>query len=457
MAQDDTLELGGLKMYGALDANSQAISNVPNGTLGHHAINKSQLDTAVITGAKVKELILDNAQLSDTYGVLAATALAMQVQPVSGDTITLTDGTTTRTYGAASGGDVQYAIGGTLAVTLANLAAAILGDASGAWGAVYDASLLSIDADGAVAIYEKVNTGAVSKIYGTWATPANCQIVDFYNEIEYTKVTLSNLPASSPTNTNFGFRRVIGSVVAGEVHWAKANDTAYYWDDDDTHWVTSSGAGSIPDATSASGGGVKGKVAFDSDKGLTVLSGVAGIALTSNSGLGFNSGTGALEGKADGNAGVSVGANGFAVKVDSSTISFNGTGQLQAAASPEAQRLENTITAAEAIAVKDPVYQTATSGKMGKADAGTDAKSYVLGIARTAAAAGDDPFEMVSAGPCNCLGGAGVPGSRYFLQDTGGIGTSIPGAGKRVIEVGVATTADILFVRILDHGKKPAA
>jgi hypothetical protein len=456
MAQTDSLELGGLKMYGDLDANNQVVKNVPAGTLGHHAVNKSQLDTAVITGAKVKELILHRNQLDDAEGVRAAIALVMQQQPVAGDTITLTDGTTTRTYGATSGGDVQYTIGGTVAITMANLATAILGDASGAWGAIYSANLESIDADGAVIIYEEATSGAVSKAYGTWTTPTDVEVVNFYGETEYTKVALTDLPASSPANTNFGFRRVIASVVAGEVHWAKTDDIAYYWDDDDTTWVTTTGAGSIPDATSASGGGIKGKVTFDSDKGLSVASGVAGIVLTANKGLAFAV-AGTLETLPDGTKGMEVGASGLATKIDNATITFNGSGQIQSVGSAEAQRVENTLTAnADNIAIADPVYGTSTNNKYGKADAATDAKSYPIAIARTAAPSDNDTFEAVSAGPCAAVLTGATAGTRYFLQSGGGIGTGVPGAGLRVIEIGIAKNATDLFVRIIDHGKKPS-
>lgn len=61
---------------------------------------------------------------------------------------------------------------------------------------------------------------------------------------------------------------------------------------DTTALVFTQSGGTIPDATSASGGGVKGRVTFDSDKGLAVLSGVA------------------------------------AAKVDNSTVAFDGSGNL---------------------------------------------------------------------------------------------------------------------------------
>jgi hypothetical protein len=53
------------------------------------------------------------------------------------------------------------------------------------------------------------------------------------------------------------------------------------------------------------------------------------------------------------------------------------------------------------------------------------------------------------------LSGA-TAGDRYYLQDGGGIGTTIPSASKRIIQVGIAINATDLFVRIVDFGKKAA-
>ena len=167
--------LAGLDLSADLDMNSNNIANVADATLSHHAVNLSQLQSAVITGGTIKELLLHEDQLDDSAGVLAAVALTMASNPASGDTITLTDGTTTRTYGAGTGGDVQYTIGATVADTMANLGSAIEGDGSAIWGAAFTTDLDAIDTDGVVVIVEDSNTGTAPEIYGTWATQANCQ------------------------------------------------------------------------------------------------------------------------------------------------------------------------------------------------------------------------------------------------------------------------------------------
>lgn len=320
-----------------LNMNSQQITNVADGTLSHHAINKGQLDSAVITGGTVKELILHENQLDNTEGLLAASALTMTSNPTTGDTITLTDGTTTRVYGAGTGGDVQYTIGATVADTMANLAAAIQGDGSAVWGAYFTTDLDSIDADGVVVIIEDDNDGTASEIYGTWATQADCQIVDYTGETQYTKKTTSALPSSDPAATNFGIRRTQASLSPGELHYTENNDVIYGWDDDANQWNAFSGSTSIPDATSASGGGVKGKVTFDRDFGLLVNSGVAKISVASNTGLGFD-GSGDLQGLADTTAGIEITASGFAIDIAASNpgVGFDGSGDLQAVADTSA-------------------------------------------------------------------------------------------------------------------------
>lgn len=314
----------------ALNMSSQQITNIADGTLAHHAVNKGQLDQAVITGGTLKELILHENQLDDDEGLLAAVALTMAANPVSGDSITLTDGTTTRTYSAASGGDVQYTIGATIADTMQNLATAIQNDGSSAWGAYFTTSLDSIDSDGVVVIIEDDNDGTVSEVYGVWGTQTNCKIVDFGGESQYNKKTLTDLPSSDPASTNFGLRRTQSSLSPGELHYTENDDSIYGWDSDGTQWSVLNGTSSIPDATSASGGGTKGKVTFDRDFGLSVTSGIAKIEVASSKGLGFD-GNGDLQGIADTNAGMEITANGFAIDLAASlpALSFDGSGDLQ--------------------------------------------------------------------------------------------------------------------------------
>ena len=126
------------------------------------------------------------------------------------------------------------------------------------------------------------------------------------------------------------------------------------------------------------------------------------------------------------------------------------------AVASEAPKVENTLAVAEALAVADAVYQSGTADRVGKARADDVTKSYVLGVARTAQSTIGNTSEVVSAGPAAGVLSGATPGQAYYLQATGGIGTSTPGAGNRVIQCGVAKNATDLFVRIVDYGKKAA-
>jgi hypothetical protein len=153
-----------------------------------------------------------------------------------------------------------------------------------------------------------------------------------------------------------------------------------------------------------------------------------------------------------------VGAAVTAANLDTLTNGSNADALHQHApnVATEAPKVENTLAVAEAIAVADAVYQTATNDRVGKARADDTTKSYVLGIARTAQPTVGSTAEIVSAGPAAGVLSGATPGQPYYLQATGGIGPATPGAGNRVIQCGVAKNATDLFVRIVDYGKKAA-
>lgn len=122
----------------------------------------------------------------------------------------------------------------------------------------------------------------------------------------------------------------------------------------------------------------------------------------------------------------------------------------------EAERVENDLGVDESVAIADPVYITSTGSRVGKALANTIVKSRVIGLAKTAQSTVGDPSTVVSRGiAAGVLSGA-TPGQPYFLQAAGGIGTSLPGAGSRVVKVGYAWTASDLWVEIIDYGRRAA-
>lgn len=120
-----------------------------------------------------------------------------------------------------------------------------------------------------------------------------------------------------------------------------------------------------------------------------------------------------------------------------------------------APKVDDNYVVNGAIAVADAVNWSSTNSRIEKSDAAVDAKSRVIGVAKTAGTtAGTDSVEVVSHGPCpGVLVGATV-NTPYYLQSGGGIGTALPGGGTRTIQVGKAMNATDLWVQIIDFGKK---
>lgn len=154
-------------------------------------------------------------------------------------------------------------------------------------------------------------------------------------------------------------------------------------------------------------------------------------------------------------SGLDQDANGLKVKVDGTTIQINGSGQLNAIGSDEASRVENDFTASEALSAGDPVYLDSVADQVAKGDASTNAKAYIVGIARTAISSGNSG-PIVTAGPCAGVLSGATPGQKYFLASGGGLSTTPPNGNVRVILVGWAINSTDLFVNTIDYGKKAA-
>jgi hypothetical protein len=497
--------LAGLTLTSDLAMGDNNITGLGAPSNDGDATNKLYVDQKVINGGTFKEALLHEDQLSDSLGILGAGVLTIATNPSSGDTITITDGSTPRTYGAGSGGDVQYTIGGTVADTMANLASAINGDGSALCSAEYTTSLDGIDADGVVVLVEDSNASTALEIYGTWGTPANCQIVDFTDEVDYTKKTLTNLPGSDPSATNFGVRRTQANLTDGELHYVLHNDVVYGWDDSGNTWQTVSGSASIPDATSGSGGGVKGKVTFDSDKGLSVSSGIAEVVLESDAGIVFDAGNGGLEInleasnptlqistnqlglKMDSSGGLQTGASGVSIKTDESPdtldvdsdglkvvglpseFKINGSAvsanvthtnlntltggtasnadSLHTHVDVKAEKLEDELVAVESITAGDPIEWSTTANKIQKCQASTASKVDCFGVAIDAISA-DGTGTVVRRGLAPSVLSSATPGTRYFVGDSGGLvaGVGSISAGNHVVLVGTAANTDDLEV-----------
>jgi hypothetical protein len=155
---------------------------------------------------------------------------------------------------------------------------------------------------------------------------------------------------------------------------------------------------------------------------------------------------------------VAVGATVTAANLDTVTDGSNADALHVHAAmvSTEAPKIENTLTTAtDATADGDPVYVNGND-TIGKSLANDDAKSRVIGLIRTGSGAAGATPEVVTTGPATGVIAAATFNTPYYLQAAGGIGTALPGAGNRVIQLGYALNATDLFVLIKDFGKKAA-
>ena len=118
--------------------------------------------------------------------------------------------------------------------------------------------------------------------------------------------------------------------------------------------------------------------------------------------------------------------------------------------------LKVDLPVAEAIAKADPVYWSSTNDRVGKGRADNDAKSRIVGVTESAQGTPGNTVPVVCHGPILGAFIGGTAGTPYYLQATGGVGTAIPGASKRVILCGYAMNATDFWVHTIDYGKKAA-
>lgn len=481
---------------------NQKLTGVLAGTNAADGVNVEQLDTAVITGGRVRELLLHQDQLSDPNGFYAAMAMYFTANPTTGQLFTLTDGTTTRSYGAGSGGDVQYTIGATAADTMQNLANAITNDASGAWDAVFTADGLDeMNAGGVVVIHENTTAAgdSTSRAYGN---ASNAYVVEYAAggtvDIEYDNSTGVVLPGTDPSEGRFGTRHQQSALEDGEIHAIRVENYQYMWDDSQDAWRVLNGPGSIPDATSGSGGGTKGKLTVDSDYGLLLTGGVLTINLDTNPGLEFDGVTGKLRVKVydgiamdangiqvdlatgtpdpglqlvgtspnkklavlpNGAAGIKVTASGveailhtspnsalsfdgtsggIKVGVDGTSIHINSSNELEVLGASEADHVRYSLIAgAGGVTKGDPIYVSGEDTGL-PADADNNNVRRYVGIAKETAAA-TNSFEVQQDGVLEdvTIAGSPSPGDFVFIASGGGLTVTLPGSNKWRMKVGI--------------------
>ena len=276
------------------DATAYNIS-VKTPTTAAHATTKEYVDQLALTGGTIREALLTDYQLKNgaSGGILGAEVVYFNTNPGINDTIILKNASVTETFifKAARSGAFEVTIGTLPADTMSNLVAAMALDSTAWLGHFAIDGLDAINTIGVVVIINLSTTTTTSRIYGTWATQANCKVVEFFDSYPYeyrtSKVAIS-LPLADPAAERFGYREAIGTLTDGEIHLCLETDSLMSWHVDTLSWLTLSGSGSLPDATAGAGGGTKGKVTLDSDRGLDAASGLVFVKID-NSTIKFRS------------------------------------------------------------------------------------------------------------------------------------------------------------------------
>jgi len=530
MAIGDTATFGGLTLGGNVVMATNKITGLGDAVDPADAPNLAQVQTLVATGNIFKEPVHTQEQLIDggSGGIRAMMITRFSAQPIATDFVILKNGTLTRQYDfvaniGAESADTDVSIETDAATAMQRLVTrANLDGTNTEWELFYHGSGEFGDE---IHVTEKTTPSSSlssTRIYGTWGTQASLKVVEYSDGaavIQYNDGVEATAATTDPAGGRSGFSRAEADVADGDVHLALDINAQFSWENSAQQWNQISGVGAIPDATSGSGGDVKGVVTFDSDKGLDVTSGIAEVDIDEVT-LDFSTGTIGVTGvpaqfEIGGSA---VSANVTQANVDTlvagvasdadalhthdglsgsghthahsdttgqgtddhhnqshvldgggdHTVSGLTTGHVltatgattfafaAAAEADAATRVENTLTTAtDAVAVADPVYVNGDE-TMGKARADDDAKARVIGLIRTGAGAAPQSIEVVSHGlALGVLTGA-TPNAIYYLGATGGISTSPAGAGNRSIVLGYAWSDTDLYVRIVDYGKKAA-
>jgi len=323
------------------------------------AVSKAYVDSAISGGASWKETLLSANQLDNTNDAIANGGVFFLLNTAQiGDTIAVSDGGTTETWTFAGvSAAFSPAIGASSLDSMTDLTLRINLDST-AWSAIFYAGLLqgiNSPSGDVVVIYRRVPTAVtLDRLFGTFATPADAQFVDFGGATDYRSgVNLQVVPAD-PVTANFGFGRITSALQPNDTHLVRAEDSAFVWNEDAGTWQLSAGAVSL--ATSGPGGLVVGQSTFDEDFGLEIVGGgvarvrvdgtsidfVAGELAVAGGAIPFGtSGSGgAIEGKvsADEDKGLLItGGPTNAIletKVDGVSVGFNLSGELTATSAP---------------------------------------------------------------------------------------------------------------------------
>jgi hypothetical protein len=305
----DALDVGAITINASgagIDAGDKKITNVGDGSAVGDALNKAQIDALVATGNIFKEPVFAESQLinGSSGGIAALLALFFANTPIATDFVEFEDGVNTERYtfvaniaGETLPNDVSIE---TSAITaMERLVLRMNADPSNTFWLAEFHTPGEFNTDGEIHIIElktPVDAISTSRVFGTFGTPADAQVIPFSDgttAVQYNEGVAANMLSVDPTDGRMGLSRAEGTLVDGEVHLALDVNAQFSWEDTAQIWNQISGVGAIPDATSGSGGGVKGVTHFDEDKGLQVVSdGLAEVRLEAAKGVQFESGGG---------------------------------------------------------------------------------------------------------------------------------------------------------------------
>ena len=290
--------------------NSHKITNLTDGAADGDAVNYSQLQSVVSQGKHWKEVVLHNSQLGAT-GLFAANILQLSANLQAGDSISIHDGTTAQTLVAGT----DFTVGAAINDTLTALKTAIN---AGSKAVSETETIASIDPTNNILFIRQDTVGEATRVYGNAAAATRIKIIDPTSVVyEGVAANLVALPTADPAATNFGFSKTTAQLIVNESRSARNNDFSYTWDNDSSTWHATS-VGAIPLGSAS----VAGKVQIHD--GIAVSAG--SISADVDTAKGLN-----LEGTSPNKK--------IITKVDTTTIGFDGSGNLQL--------IDNCITAAK--------------------------------------------------------------------------------------------------------------
>lgn len=240
----------------------------------------------------------------------------------------------------------------------------------------------------------------------------------------------------------------------------------------DTAWVDTTNGPITTGTTTITFVQFSSTVAYTFDQGLLNTGGSITVELDTganaqgagaaggSSGLEFdvNTAAGKLRAAVNATGGLQRSASGLAVLIDpqANADANNPTDSTSAAGikNLRSPKVGDNYTADEAVAVGDPITASTTNNRVLKSRGDTDAKAKTLGVAVTHSTAAGQSIGVVNHGIAPGVLTGATAQTPYYLQPTGGMGTSLPGGGNRTVQMGIAMNATDLFVRIVDYGKK---